>query len=511
MEGTADEANIAPGRDFELLQWASPGLVLNSNNSDGSPGPNTSPATKLDFDKAKTDTSAPSDGSKHFLELSHHAEISIDAISECIDVFRRQYLPQLPIFHESSIKQNELPIEIQCSMAALGALHVDKYKSCANQLHERSKRAQDSSGEAKRALQNQVLMIQFAIWSRDARNRRWAIVEQQKAIILGRVETSWGNETASEAPLLHVENYVDRSSTLLAFYAVSTVASSLLSIQSPICSRDIDINLPCEESLWNAQSEHDWRLRIEELSSSSTRNVSFHAAMRALVTRAPTAVWRFEDAPSFSQYIILCSILEIITLAQKSEASCSSMDDWKNRKMDGFNLRNDLVAALERCKGFWLEDPHCIWQTPPRAHSSTEAVLLLQYMLVMLTDFGHTPPSIYHDQWLIGVEAAAELFCNFSKVGFRKNWGTTISRAGRQCAVACAQRLRHWAKMRKSAALDGDMNPRESQILVQVCHAIKRGAKEGLISFGSWTPRHLRHLDTAVTDIWCVILGSHDW
>ncbi len=112
------------------------------------------------------------------------------------------------------------------------------------------------------------------------------------------------------------------------------MASSFPGIGSPIRSRDIDINMVCDDSMWKALSEPDWRSRVNELASEAIADVSLHAAMRALIARDTMADCRCEYAPKFSQYILLCSMLETITLAQKSAASYSSLDAWQNRRME---------------------------------------------------------------------------------------------------------------------------------------------------------------------------------
>jgi hypothetical protein len=65
-------------------------------------------------------------------------EFPPNVIVSCISSFRQHVLPRFPFIHETSIDQPDLPVMMRLNMAALGALHIDRYRGIAKQLHKRA-------------------------------------------------------------------------------------------------------------------------------------------------------------------------------------------------------------------------------------------------------------------------------------------------------------------------------------------------------------------------------------
>lgn len=320
---------------------------------------------------------------------------------------------------------------------------------------------------------------------------------------------------------------LSRQSTIFVFYTISTLVATFLGHNSPICSQALNLKLPCDDKIWEAQTESQWHSAIESSNHTRTTNVDFQAAAHALLIKDRISDCGHESAGSFSQYVLLCAISETITLARRSPLNYSSLTGYQSGNMDDFLLRTDMVEVLKICRSLWWASPECLWETSACAHPFSENNLLLQYMLISLSNFESSRDELY-GEFLIGLDAAAEVFCSCSKVGFCEVCTTiyrylvgygflhsqisrtcrkTISRPGRHCAVASARFLKRWASGVDPSSYQDKKNQHERLIFGQVCQALKRGAKEGF-SMNLSCPETF---EAIITDVWCTILGDRNW
>ena len=202
--------------------------------------------------------------------------------------------------------------------------------------------------------------------------------------------------------------------TIFVFYVIGITTSAFVGLEIPLPGRSLDLDLPCDESLWNASSESDWRVCLELLERDYT---SFHAASFAIISRDKMANCRHESASPFNQYILLCSLLEELIQGRKSAFHYSSLEGWRDGKMEDFLLREKLIESLEICRSLWWASSEFFWNRGWRAHPQIENILLMHYLLVTLTDFKEVTPQL-ESQDMLGVGGAAEVFYSCSRIGF---------------------------------------------------------------------------------------------
>jgi len=145
--------------------------------------------------------------------------------------------------------------------------------------------------------------------------------------------------------------------------------------------------------------------------------MSFLESAYALSQYDSTVDCGHESASSFTQYVLICALVEIYSLARKSMVSYGTFEGFRTQDSKAFLLREQFAEAFANCMSLWWASPECLWQTSARCHPRLENILLLQYMLASMHGSG-TEPQENRREMLPGFAAAAEVFTSCSKVGF---------------------------------------------------------------------------------------------
>lgn len=119
---------------LDIAEWLSSELCSELYNSAQHVPKNQIP--NGDIASGLLDTAVSPEPSNFILIESRSTGHEPTLISECISSFQQHCLPRLPLLHTSTIERDDLPVNLTYSMAALGALHISKYKRSANELHE---------------------------------------------------------------------------------------------------------------------------------------------------------------------------------------------------------------------------------------------------------------------------------------------------------------------------------------------------------------------------------------
>ncbi|KAH8587696.1 hypothetical protein B0O99DRAFT_641104 [Bisporella sp. PMI_857] len=447
------------------------------------------------LDSASLDRTRPQDN-----------EISSATLSECVNLFFQHDLPRLPCISNCKSSQST---RLQYSMAALGASHSDRLKATASEFHHKSIQMVHAAESELCQLQSQVLAVDFAIWSRKESRRQWAISEMSVVATSIRNQVRCERETDATSnwnSWLRAESF---KRTVFAFYITASLAYAFLGVPMPITSQEIPLSLPCDVSLWEADSEVSWNRARERLSASNYTEVSFPETIYALLVRDNTRDYYHESAGTFNQYILLSAILEEICLAKSLASNYTSFQGWYARRMEAFRPRQDLNETLEICKSLWWASAECLWQNDACAHLQEENIMLLQYMFIALNDRKTVGDVCEYNHYRFAAQSATEIFTSCSKVGFlevSKTCRATVSRPGRHCAVASARFLRRWAQ--RIDSLDPQsIHEHDRSILIQVRQACRRGLRQCVSSEAHNT---IEKLEPVVTQMWCTMLGT-DW
>ncbi|OCT53236.1 hypothetical protein CLCR_09771 [Cladophialophora carrionii] len=423
------------------------------------------------------------------------------ALDACILSFKHHDLPRLPCI---PARQQNHPREIQYSMAALGALHIDEYKCLARNLHDKAVRALETSASDLSRLQSQLLSIEFAIWSRDEDRRRWAIGEISKAAFHVK-------QYLKDLPEYEIredrEEWFQKETykrTIFGLYVTCTLASNFLDISVPLSSQHVRLPLPCEADVWEASSEQEWEHAVRKKPAEANFQEAIHTLLKA-------DVWHdcgLETASTFSQCICLCALLETMWLERRLPTNYVTARDWHDQNMSAFSRQRNILQALDMCRSLWWTSTELLWHETASAHPQVENILLLQYLFVSLND-GEVRRAENPQNYHAALQAAAEVFASCSKADFLKVSKTcraTISRPGRHCAVHCARLLRKWADHIDTSGPQQILEREDSMIQLQVCQAVKRGRRQGIM-----VDSNPDKLTPAVTHMWSMMLGGEDW
>ncbi|ETI27748.1 hypothetical protein G647_00197 [Cladophialophora carrionii CBS 160.54] len=415
------------------------------------------------------------------------------ALDACILSFKQHDLPCLPCI---PARQQNHPREIQYSMAALGALHVDQYKCLARIFHDKAVRALETSAPHLSRLQSQLLSIEFAVWSRDEDRRRWAICEISKAAFVS------SQIALAEFPIYKIapdlpeydiledrEEWFQKETykrTIFGLYVTCTLASNFVDINVPISSQHVRLPLPCDADVWEASSEEEWEDAVRKKPPEANFQEAIHTLLKA-------DVWHdcgLETASTFSQCICLCGFLETMWLERRLPTNYVTARGWHNQNMNAFSRQRNILQALDMCRSLW-------WTSTGVA-----------YLFVSLND-GEVRRAENPQNYHAALQAAAEVFASCSKADFlnvSKTCRATISRPGRHCAVHCARLLRKWADHIDTSGPQQILEREDSMIQLQVCQAVKRGRRQGIM-----VDSNPDKLTPAVIHMWSMMLGGEDW
>ena len=439
---------------------------------------------------------------EHFND-SADTGVAVDetVLSACAALYTKYESHRLPFIHAAHATAND---SLQYAMAAHGALHSDEYKCRASDLHMQTIHSISANAGSSTLshFQSRVLAIDFAIWSRDAGRQQWAMKELFNVVREPHQPTK---ATDGHSSLSWQEWLVQESHkrTSFALFVVAVAASAFLGLPTLIKSQQCPLNLPCDATLWEAETEEAWRLAEADLHASSAET-NFQEALHALIRRDALHGYGLEDCSAFNQYVMLYALLETFMTAKSLAANYHSCQDWQHSNSQAFIPRGDFTEALDMCKSLWWASTENLWQTTACSHPRPENIMLLRYLYIVL----HSSLAVTGEQPraynALAVQAALETFVGCSETGFLRVANTcrsTISRPGRCTAVASARLLRQWAQRIDHCGEELDQVDRA--ILVQVRQACRRGLEEGAID-------NIDSLSTAITELWCTMLGR-DW
>ena len=90
----------------------------------------------------------------------------------------------------------------------------------------------------------------------------------------------------------------ERKRTLYAVFVLSSLCVSAYNHAPALMNSEIDLELPCEESLWSAESAESWRSMGGQVASEQ-RGLSFASALSYLLTASQRTQQRNDDTPPF--------------------------------------------------------------------------------------------------------------------------------------------------------------------------------------------------------------------
>ena len=185
-------------------------------------------------------------------------------------------------------------------------------------------------------------------------------------------------------------------------------------------SIEIDsLDLPCSDSLFRAPDEVAWRVALDENNGILDQPVSFRQALYSLMTSDANMGPVHEACASvFGQQILLCGVLEALSISLKTPLDFDSYEAYAVRDLAGLRPADQFLKALTTWRSLWWVSLECLWDGDGRGTVQIQSILLLYHLEVLIFGSSSTNNIEQEAESTMAAGIAIDLICSISKNGY---------------------------------------------------------------------------------------------
>ncbi|RAO74361.1 uncharacterized protein BHQ10_010373 [Talaromyces amestolkiae] len=249
-------------------------------------------------------------------------------------------------------------------------------------------------------LQLQVLLLEYAIWSKESELESWAfrhisllfvlVFQSSQALpaaIVENVELNAVNKTrldlqsTGEAPPSWASWIYDEElkRTIFALYCLSTKASHFLGHEVYVPIKVEVLRMPASDDLFNASMEADWE-QCRKCESRKPDQSSLRGALLAITYLRPDYEKTYASLSPFGRHILLCGITAKATEATRQPLLYDSFDAYVASDLPSLKLKDDFLKALRAFHRFLRPNPACLSIYAPCNTMDIQSLLLVCHL-----------------------------------------------------------------------------------------------------------------------------------
>ncbi|KAK0213240.1 fungal-specific transcription factor domain-containing protein [Desarmillaria ectypa] len=376
-----------------------------------------SPDFDSPVDATATNSPIPSEEYAHSTGVSTGMKILDTEKEQYLYLFFSAFCTQLPLVHPETWMEEDKPSVLVRAMQACGALFVTT-RSAMNFINETLSSTRDvlvqqftkaafNPNEQDYLILAVVLLQTIGLFHQRAENRvssnvyhgmlvmmirktgsitrsrSWAVPDLNDSVALEQTWREWAqHETVKRA--------------LLLSYLHDCCHSVFFSIRPSFEIAEFDLNLPCDEALWKAQSAREWYELLQKPSAYGTgADRLYSVGMQQALTNLGEIRLHASHTPlnPFSQFILIHTILQsIYKCYSSSDAPTSSpalTPDGEGHQGSHFATQCTLHNWLQ----MWIHCPdtvkgECDSDEPPFAFNALPFYWLAQVSLLAIQEGG---------------------------------------------------------------------------------------------------------------------------